>query len=228
MSKLISIIIPAYNNAKLTINCLADVSKTSSVNYEVLLIDDGSTDPIYKLLGRFHPTVKVIRNETNLGFIRSVNRGIQESTGDYILLLNNDVCISDPLWLSKMLDKMAKRQLDMCALAGGRLDEKTYEYIPGEAKKENDKFSYLPFWCCLIKREVIDEIGVLDEAFSVGFWDDVDFCYRAKKAGYKLGIVSGIQVKHLYHQTFISSGYNINKQYKENRQVFLNKIGVKC
>lgn len=224
MSDTISIIIPAYNNANLTLDCLKGLIQTHSIYFETLLIDDGSKDPIYKVLSRMFPRVQVLHNETNQGFVRSVNRGIQAAKGTYILLLNNDTHISDSLWLRKLYDGMVKRKLDMAGVVGGRLNEKTWTYIPGEAKRATDKFQFLPFWCCLIRREVFDTVGLLDERFGLGFFDDVDLYYRAKKAGFKGGIVENIGIRHLYHSTFKSIGCNINAQYHNNREIFMEKM----
>jgi GT2 family glycosyltransferase len=220
----ISVVIPAYNNGALTINCLNDVLKTYGVEHEVLLIDDGSTELMYKALPRLYPSVKVLRNDVNSGFIKSVNRGIQESKGDVVLLLNNDVRIADPKWLTKLVDGMNGRALDMASVAGARTT-KDWHYIPGEVYKAKDDFTYLVGWCLAVKRKVFDKVGLLDEDFGFGFWDDVLLSYRAKQAGFKLGIVEGIGIKHLYHSTFKSSGINVQTQYTKNRDVFLRKLG---
>lgn len=222
----ISIIMPCYNQSNHTINALSGLVKTCNVDYETILVDDGSKEPIYKILPKLYPSIKVIRNDINSGFVKSVNRGIKEAVGDLVLLLNNDVDVGqNPMWLKKMFDSANKRGLDMCAPAGGNLDGK-YNYIPGESKKENDKFTYLPFWCCLINRKVIDVVGLLDERFGMGFWDDADYCHRVKKSGFKMGIVELPEVKHAYHQTFLKSGINIRKQYELNRKIFLDKWGL--
>lgn len=226
MNNKVSIIIPAYNEGQHTVNCLKGVLTTCDVKFEILLIDDGSTELIYKVLPKLFPDIKILRNETNLGFIKSVNKGIRAATGNYILLLNNDVDVSKkPLWLKILLAGMRRRKLDMCAPSGGNLDRK-YNYIPGESTKETDKFSYLPFWCCLIKKNVINEVGLLDEQMGLGFWDDVDYCFRAQRAKFKIGVIEVPDIKHLYHQTFLKCGINLQSQYEKNRQIFLNKWGI--
>ena len=112
---------------------------------------------------------------------------------------------------------------DLTAPAGGRMDD-DWNYQPGEAKKRGDEFSYLVGWCLLVKREVFDKIGLMPENFGKGFFEDVLFSYRAKKAGFALGITEGTGVEHLYHATFKSIGVDINKQYSENRKIFLDII----
>lgn len=219
---MISIVIPAYNQLRLTINCISSVLLTHGIDFEVILVDDGSTESGYRSIQKIYPTIKKVTNSLNLGFIKSANKGILASSGEHILLLNNDVVIDNPAWLSSMFAAMQSRKLDMCAPAGGRLDSK-FKYLNGEATKESDDFQYLPGWCLLFSRNLLDKIGPLDEQLGVGFWDDVDFSFRAKKAGLKLGIVPLHGVRHLCHQTFIGSGIDIKNQYNENRKLFLEK-----
>ena len=222
----ISIIIPAFNQGNHTVNCLKGIVSTCDVDFETILIDDGSTELVYKAIPKLFPNIKVVRNETNLGFIKSTNRGFEIATGTHYLMLNNDTIIKDPKWLKKILCGMQKRGLDMAGVAGGRMT-RDWNYIPGEAKKETDSFAYLAGWCLMLRREVIDSIGALSEKFGIGMFDDLDLCIRAKQAGFKMGIVEGIKITHLYHQTFIKSGYNISEQYKKNRLVFLEAHGIR-
>ena len=221
--KKVSIVVPVYNQLKMTINCLNDVLKTSGVDIEIIVVDDGSKEPIRMAIPKLFPTAKLLYNETNLGFAKTVNKGISAATSDYILLLNNDIQIDSPFWLKIMLEAMEKRQLDMVAPAGGRMNGR-WEYQPGEAIKEIDDFSYLVGWCLLIHRRVFNKIGLVSQAFGRGFWEDVLFSYDAKKAGFKLGIVENTKVRHLYHQTFKAEGYDLNKEYHEKRKIFLEVI----
>jgi GT2 family glycosyltransferase len=216
----VSIIIPAYNQSTLTLNCLKGVLTTCGVDFEVLLVDDGSTEPVYQALPRLFPTIQILRNQTNQGFIKSTNLGLKAATGTHCLMLNNDIIIHDAKWLSKMVESMERRGLDLAALAGGNMSS-DWQYIPGETKSESEPFTYLAGWCLLMRREVIERLGGLDEDFGCGFWDDVDFSLRAKQAGFKLGVVEGIQVEHLYHSTFKGCGINVLEQYEKNRLIFL-------
>jgi GT2 family glycosyltransferase len=79
-------------------------------------------------------------------------------------------------------------------------------------------------WCILAKKKVFDKIGLIPEDFSKGFFEDVLFCHRAKRAGFKLGITEGTLVKHLYHATFKAAGYNLEKEYQDKRKIFLQLL----
>lgn len=221
----VSVIIPVYNQLQITMNVLNDLLKTYHPINEIIVVDDGSKkEPISKVIPKIFPQVKLITNDENLGFAKTVNRGIKYASSDLIVLLNNDVRLKNSKWLNVILDNMTDRKLDMAAPRGGRINEKTWEYIPGEAVNSTDKFSYLPFWCCVIKKEVIDSIGLVSEKFGRGFWEDVLFGYTAKKAGFKMGIVENTGVEHMYHTTFKAEGYNLTKEYLEKRKIFLKEV----
>ena len=221
--KSVSIIIPVFNQLKMTIDCLGDVLKTYGVEMEIIVVNDGSTEPIAKILPKLFPQIKVLSNDTNLGFARTVNKGIDAATNDLICLLNNDIRLPNSAWLKLMVESLEKFGLDMTAPAGGRMDDQ-WNYIPGEALKRGEKFQYLPAWCILIKREVINKIGKIPTDFGRGYWEDVLYSVRAKRAGFRSGITEGTFVEHLYHATFKKEGYDIAKEYREKRKIFLDII----
>ena len=222
----VSIIIPVYNKLSMTLDCLNDLMMTSYPDFEIILVDDGSKEPIFSTIKKIFPTIKVLKNEKNLGFAKAVNKGIKESVGDLVLLLNNDIRLPNNKWLNCMIETLHNDCLDITAPAGGRFDKK-WNYLPGEATKKNEKYSFLPFWCVLIKRDVFNKIGLIPEIFDKGFFEDVLFCYKAKKNNFKLGICENTGVKHLYHQTFKSIGSDLKKEYEEKRNIFLKEIGFK-
>jgi GT2 family glycosyltransferase len=219
----VSIIIPVFNQLRMTIDCISDVMKTYGVETETIVVDDGSKEPVSKAVKKMFPQVKVVTNEENMGFAKTINRGVLEASHNLICLLNNDIRLSNPAWLKIMVESLDKNNLDMTAPAGGRMDGK-WNYIPGEAKKKGDKFSYLVGWCLLVKRDVFDKIGLMPTDFGKGFFEDVLFGYRARRAGFKMDITEGTGVEHLYHTTFKKEGYNISKEYQEKREIFLDII----
>lgn len=225
--KKVSIVIPIFNHLKMTIECLNDVIRTYGVETEIIAVDDGSTEPVSKAIAKMFPQVKVLRNEKNLGFARTVNKGIEAASHDLICLLNNDIKLPNPSWLKLMVNSIEENNFDMTAPAFGRLDKK-WNYIPGEIKRQKDlsnrEFQYPVGWCLLIKKKVFDKIGLIPIEFGVGFWEDVLFNYKAKEAKFKMGITENTGVEHLYHTTFKSSGIDITKQYENNRRIFLRLI----
>jgi GT2 family glycosyltransferase len=169
------------------------------------------------------PQAKVLKNDINLGFAQTVNKGISASTGDVVVLLNNDIRIENPSWLKTIIDNMDKNGFDLTAPAGGRMTA-NFDYIPGEATRAGEKFAYLVGWCLAIRRSVFDKIGLIPTDFGHGFFEDVLFSCRAKKAGLRMDITENTGVKHLYHATFKAEGYNLAKEYQEKRAIFLNIV----
>lgn len=221
--KKVSIVIPVYNQLRMTINCISDVMKTYGVEIEIIVVDDRSKEPITKAIQKMFPQVTVITNKENLGFAKTVNKGIEVASHPLICLLNNDIRLPNSAWLKIMVESLDEHSLDMTAPVGGRMDGK-WNYIPGEAKKKGDKFEYLVGWCLLVRRSVFDKIGLIPECFGKGFFEDVLFGYRAKRAGFKMDITEGTEIQHFYHTTFKKEGYDLAKEYKEKRKIFLDII----
>lgn len=219
----LSIIIPVYNQISHTINCLNGVIFTCGFDsFEVIVVNDGSTDNTSYVVSKLFPGVNIIENSENCGFATTVNNGMKASVGKKIILLNNDVTIHDPMWAKKMSDKMVKYGADLVAPAGGRMNSK-FEYVPGEAKREDQIFSFLVGWCLMFDRRVYDSIGGMPTIYNKGFFEDVHWYLRAKKKGFVGKIVEGINVKHLYHATFKAEKIDVFKQYTKNRGIFLKE-----
>lgn len=222
--KQVSIVIPVYNQLKMTVECLNDVLRTSGVEIEVIVVDDGSREPVSRAIKKIFPQIKVLTNESNMGFARSVNKGIMDATHNLICLLNNDIRLPNSAWLKKMV-KTLDSGVDITSPAFGRLNHK-WDYIPGEIKRSEDlsdkEFQYPVGWALLVKASVFEKIGLLDTSFGHGYFEDVLFAYRAKKAGFKMDITENTKIEHLYHKTFISEGYDLTKEYQEKRKIFLD------
>jgi GT2 family glycosyltransferase len=169
------------------------------------------------------PKIKMLKNEQNMGFAKTVNKGIEAATGNIIILLNNDIRIDNPAWLKIITENMEENALYLTAPAGGRMTP-NFDYIPGEATKAGEKFSYLVGWCLAIRKEVFDKIGLVPTNFQKGFFEDTLFGLRARKAGFKMDITEDTGVRHLYHQTFKAEGYNLAKEYQEKRAIFLDIV----
>ena len=86
---MISIVIPSYNTCKILESCILSIIKyTQNIEYEIIVIDDCSTDNSYEYIKNRFPNIIIKKNRINLGFVRTVNKGLKISKGEYILLLN--------------------------------------------------------------------------------------------------------------------------------------------
>lgn len=207
------IIIPVWDQPVFTKNCVEHVFKNTDYPYRLIVIDNGSRDQTRQYLSdlqKKHPDkVVVIRNDHNLGFVKAVNQGLARSDAPYVCLLNNDT-LAAPGWLSALVE-FAEEHKDAGLLnpvCDGHLDRSIEEYAAvlkankGRYMEMNQCFGF----CMLIKREVIDAIGHLDEAFGIGGFDDTDYSMRAHKAGYRSVCVHSSYVYHKQHVSFKAMG----------------------
>lgn len=206
------IIIPVWNQLVHTRDCIEHVAGNTRYPYRLIVIDNGSEEPTKSYLaGLSIPgvEVRIIRNESNLGFVKAVNQGFKVSDAPYVVLLNNDT-IPAPGWLERLVEFAEKNpeigiMNPVCDGHGSMAIEeysRTLERNAGRYMEVNQCFGF----CMLIRRSVIDKIGILDEAFGIGGYDDTDYCMRAHKAGYRCACVHSSYVYHKQHVSFKAMG----------------------
>lgn len=225
--KKVSIIILNWNTCELTCKCLRTVRKHTDYPYEVVLVDNGSTDGSKEILKKFESkNTKVLLLEKNHGFAGGNNKGMEIATGDLICLLNSDAFVTRD-WLCSMVDCMKQTGAGMVGpwtnrAKGLQRHKAKYKLIPKFIRRPKS-VDYLSFFCVLIDNKVIDVIGNLDEGFGLGTYEDDDFCRRAIEAGFKLVIDARSWVWHLAHATMTAN--DIDEQVLLNRgeSVFRSK-----
>jgi GT2 family glycosyltransferase len=216
-----SLIILAYNNLSFTQQCLDSISHfTLYSNYEIIVVDNGSSDgtPAYLMERKQQDQhLYIILNDTNRGFAAGINQGIQASRGEYILLLNNDIVVTAG-WLGGLIRHLEiDPQIGMVGpvtnAAGNEarieVPYTVIEDMPAFADRytrENRNRLYplreFAMFCVALRRKVIDEIGLLDERFSVGMFEDDDYAVRLRQAGYKILCTRDVFVHHYGETTF--------------------------
>ncbi len=239
----VSIVIVAYNQINYTKKCIQSIQKYVTVNYEIVLIDNASNDGTMKQLSKNDGLIKYYRNNSNYGFPVAVNQGILNSLGDYILILNNDTVLTEGL-IERMIEiAESDSEIGLVAplsneVSGLQKDhnakynslEEMYKYARSLREKNKGmilQFPRVAFLCTLIKREVIDKIGGLDERFTPGNFEDDDFCLRAQLAGYKTIIAKDAFIHHFGSKSFKADGIEIYKKRLEvNRKKFVEKWGA--
>ena len=236
--KKISIIIPVYNQHEVVIPCIESVLKNSTRPYEIIIIDDNSNESeiesYWKKINQ-KSNVNIIKNKTNLGFVKSVNKGMANSKSD-VILLNSDTIVTGN-WLDKIYS---------CAYSNSKIatvsplsNNATICSFPDFVKPNQipegftlEKFSRLieklseskyypsptsPGFCIFIKRSVIDELGLFDEKFHPAYGEEDDFCMRAYKKGYLSVIDDGTYIFHHGEKSFSEK----SKILKENHMKLL-------
>jgi len=209
----IAIIICTYNQGKLLEVCLTSLkNKTNYKNYKVYLIDDSGTGKIGENIKKKFKWINIIANKKNIGFSKSNNVGIKkaikEYNPDYILLLNDDCEIIEKDWIKKIIEvgeEDKKIGILGCRIIypdgslqniGGKMEKWK---IGGVEKFNEDKIievDHVMGACLMIKKEVIDKIGLLDEIYSPYLLEDTDYCLRAKKKGWKIVSVPYVRLIH--------------------------------
>lgn len=229
---LVSILIVNWNGGEIFKNCLKSLSKITYPNWELVVVDNASTDGSE----RYVKENELIRSDINLGFAGGNNLALSRAKGDLVLLLNNDTLVT-PNFLTKLVSRIEKtgdigvvqpkiylmdedKLLDNC---GSYLTRIGFLNHWGFFKKDSSEYSKerLVFSgkgaCLLIKREIIDKIGLFDDDFG-SYFEESDFCWRVWLTGYK---VIYYPDTHIYHKLGFSSkrqsAYDINYNAFKNR-----------
>ena len=197
----LSILIVNYNGREYLENCLNSVYRqTHRVSFEIIFVDNHSSDNSAEIVKTKFPKVKIIQNRENLGFDKANNQGLNIYQGKYALLLNNDTITRDGSF-DKMVEFMERNpQAGAC---GPKLlnTDGTPQHQGGLfarqfwRSKVPTKVDYVLGACLLVRREAIDKVGGLDENFFFSN-DDLDWCRRIRKAGWDIYFVPGAEVIH--------------------------------
>jgi len=179
-----SIIIPTYNHLEDFLKpCLQSIIKYTDLNItEVIVVANGcidNTKEYVESLTATYPNIKLIEEKDGIGYTKATNLGLKVAVGEYIIPLNNDTVILDSpvnAWLD-ILEEPFKRDPQMGVTGPLRLDDKITQS------------QFIVFFCAMIARKTFLQVGLLDEIFSPGSGEDIDFCIKAQRLGYKIEIV---------------------------------------
>lgn len=219
MNNSISIIIPNYNGEKLLKKNLPKVIKAVG-NSEIIVIDDCSTDGSLNELVSLRGKVKVIKNKKNVGFSTTVNRGVRESSGEIIVLLNTDV-VPETGFLTPMISHFGDDNVfavgcmdksiegDKIILRGRGLGEWRRGFLV-HSRGDVDKTNTL--WVAggsgAFRKSIWEKLGGFDELYSPFYWEDIDLSYRALKSGYKVYFEPKSVVVHEHAKGSIKNTYS--------------------
>lgn len=237
----VSIIIVTRNGIRDTVRCLRSVQQHTDVPFEVIIVDNASSDATVRYFSQI-PFVRLYRFSENRGFAAGVNEGLRRARGKEIVLLNNDTLVFSD-WLKRL-----RRHLHMhpdCALVGPVSNRVIKEqmltppqtlhnprdlqrFAALQAEKEEgksiecDKLSGL---CLLFNRRLVEEIGGFDERFFPGQFEDLDFSLRVLIAGKHLRIARDVYIHHFGNQSFRREKFSVPRVYTLNRKKFIHKWG---
>ena len=218
MEKKVYIILLNWNGKEDTLECLRSFEKIKYNNYEIIVVDNGSKDDSVSEIKKYYPKINIIENRKNLGFAGGNNIGIKyaiDNHADYVLLINNDTTVEEN-FLTELVK--AGESDEKIGLLGSKIyfhGEKNRIWAAGgkvnwlknkgthigldeiEAGQYDDmkEVDYLTGCCLLIKKEVIEKIGGLEEDYFL-YYEDTDFSLQAQNIGYKCVYVPRSKIYH--------------------------------
>ncbi len=238
----VSIIIPVFNDYRMTMYCLQQLlENTSGVNYEVIIGDDCSDDLTASIADRVS-NITVVRGEKNRGFLENCNAAAEAAKGKHVLFLNNDtgVCTNWLLPLVVVLEQdptvgiVGPRLL----FADGKLQEAggivwrdgsawNYGRMDNPDKPEYSylrEVDYISGACLLVRGDLWQQLGGFDTLYKPAYYEDTDIAFEARAAGYKVVYQPASEI---FHFEGVSNGTDLEsgtKQYQvQNQQKFLDK-----
>lgn len=235
----ISIILVLYNKAEYTCQCLETIKAHADVPYEIIVVDNGSTDTTPQLISKLR-NVEIIKNKENIGFLKGCNQGAKMARGKWVLFLNNDTQIT-PSLLSTLLE--TAENIPNCGAVGGKLifpdgslqeagsiiwsDGSSMGYGRGEDPFKPEfsyvkEVDYCSGACLMVKNKIFKSAGMFDEEFQPAYYEEADLCTRIWQLGYKVLYQPDAVVIHYEFGSSSSREEAIQLQI-QNREKFINK-----
>ena len=230
----VTIVIPCYNKAELTLHCLQSLeAHTDPALYELVVVDNGSTDATVNMGGVQGPRLRVVRNEENTGFGPACNQGASYGTGEYVLFLNNDTVLL-PGWLEPLVaaldeDPAVAAVQPKLLYPDGRLNDagglvfaggEAWVYGKGSLEPDSPEFScrrapdYASGACLLVRRQAFDEVGGFDDRFAPAYYEDTDLSFALRARGWKVLFEPASRVVHVEGGT---AGTDLGRGIKQHQ-----------
>ncbi len=240
----VSIIIPIYNEILYTLNCLYSISKNiQNIEFEVIIINDNSTDETKNLLEKIH-NLKLINNKENLGFLKNINLGIAHSKAEFILILNNDVLVLNNIATHlKNVFETHKNTGAVGAMtlfkslrlqeAGAILFKDGSAHNVGSGRNPFEpQYNFLRevdycSGCCLMFKKTLPngDFNLLDEYFLPAYYEETDLCMRTKFEQ-NLKIIYQPLAKIIHFESISYSDKKNNSKFvllEKNKEKFFNR-----
>lgn len=228
----VSIVILTYNQLELTKKCIESIEKNTDVNYELVFVDNASSDGSPEFLETYCRDTegycaakKLIKNNRNVGFAPGVNQGLDCCEGVYVCLLNNDTVVTNN-WITDMikcLERDEKAEIVGPVSAGTFFPQyvESINHMDGKISETSILYGF----CEVFRRDLLFRIGCLDERYRIGNFEDHDFNERVIKLGGKLLIAGSVYVEHWCHKAW-KSPLQLDYTTVKNKKKFEEKWGT--
>ena len=219
---MVSIIIPLYNGEGVIDECIRSILKSSiTYDYEILIIDDKSTDSSFDIAKKYiRGNIILLQNGKNLGFTKTIMRGVDNARGEIVVLLNMDTVVEDgwleglvrPLKMQEGIGITGSKILYMNGRdiqhAGGFVDEIALSHHIGRGEKDTGQYNdekeveYVCGASLACRKELFKRIGGLDSGYSPLYYEEIDVAHRFRMAGYKIMYIPSSRLRH--HERYTS------------------------
>lgn len=239
----IGVVILNWNGKEDTLNCVASLQESSHKNFEIIVVDNGSTDDSVRSIQEKFPEVTLLETFQNLGYAGGNNVGISyalKKNHSFVLILNNDTVVDKEML--KNFSKAAKEQplvgifgAAACLFSdpakldhlGGVWNEKKgrFDLI---GNRENNSFlwegslDYVCGCCIFIRKEVFNKIGLLEADYFL-FWEEADFCMHAKQVGFDIQVCYEAKLLHKVSASFIGGSVHATYFWWRNRFLWIKR-----
>jgi GT2 family glycosyltransferase len=245
----LSIIIVSFNDKSHLEECLSSIEENvQNINFEILIVDNNSSDGSQEFIKQNYPEIKLISNQENVGFAVALNRGIRHSEGEFFLFLNTDTIIYAEA-LSLLLEEL-KSSPGIGAVGPALLrGENAYQVSFGrrvsfiseifqrfflnpfyklwlKSVQKRKEVGWLSAACFMTRREVVEEVGLFDEKFFL-YFEDIDLCYRIRSKGWSLIFFPQARVFHKGGTTTRQDKVQSRFEYRKSQLYFYQKHNSK-
>lgn len=230
----VSVVIPLWNGKKWIQPCLAALFEQSTFGQadgagfalDVIVVDNGSVDDSPKVVEREFPQARLLSAGRNLGFAGGCNLGLNATAGEIAVLLNQDTVVQ-PGWLAGLVDALADSGVGVAGSLALGSDGAVVQHAGGvvdwplgvarhlgQGETDSSRWrrdadvAFVTGASFGLRRELLDRIGPLDAGFWPGYYEDVDYCWRARDAGYSVRFVAGSVLRHAESSSFTDSLYS--------------------
>lgn len=237
----VTLLVLNYNGKKYLPSCLESLFKTDYPKFEVIVVDNCSSDGSVEFIKKGYPNVKIIQNGENLGYACAINSAMEMIESEYVVFLNNDIVV-EPDWLKQLIlyvcmkdvaavnpkilflgnEKVVNAAGGNCDVYGVGWNRGNGEFDKGQYERVEEVF-YVNGAAMLTKKSVWKDVGAFDERYFL-YGEDLDWCWRARLKGYKLLYVPSAKI---YHQWRGSRGAIIEFLEKHWIANFLKNYSLK-